>query len=211
MKVWAYYAKPKDVFPNAEDVKDTESHYGKDAMILYAVTPSKSDAKIFRSMRNMNIFQETVLDLTDIEWEHLIGDNRDCMLEKHKLWTGTHPKDTSCPAELCEVDVLLTFMEYTDIENGSDLSSIVFTRFMSGHISPLGILQVPILKSLYKLHYWDLLNFVREWDVTHNTELIPWTSMDDHLYELSYESSYSLHVDELEYFVHNYSHTLSIS
>ena len=210
MKAWLYYAKPRDVFPNASNVKETEEVYGENTDILYAMTAVKKDAKVFKSMRNMNIFHETIIDVTEDEWGILLKDNRECLLEYHKLRTAYYPPDKSSPMDLRYVQVLLTFMEHADIDDNTDLSVLVFNNFLN-FMSPIGILRTTLLKKLFKLHYWDTILLTADNDMSIVTDLCPVTNIDDHMLELSHDTTHTLHTDQLEYFIHNYAHTLVMS
>ena len=207
MKVWMYYARPSEVFPVANDVRDVVDMYGDDVCILYAFTNFKQDAKLFRGMRNMDIFKEVVVDLTEKEWDVLIGENRDSFLEHHMLRTRILPKDKSYPAELKRVSMLLTFMEYADINDNADIDTVIINGF-SHTSSPIGVLKIPLLKELFKLCYWDILKIILESELEVSDELCRFTTLDEQLIEMLHNYSHAMAIDELEYFIQNYGHTL---
>lgn len=209
MKVWAFYARPSDVFPNAEDVKETEKNYGANTNILYAMTNDKAYAKSFRSMRNMDIFRETVVDISANEWELLLGENRDCLLEDHKLRTRYREKESASPDQLEYVSIVLTFMEHTDIEDNSDIDAIVINGLLD-LITPIGILEDSLLGALFELHYWDILQVILQSDLEISTDLCNWTHVDEQVMEMGHDMFRTLSIDQLEYFVRHYGHTMAV-
>lgn len=208
MKVWTFYARPSDVFLNTNDVTEMTSVYGEDTDILYAMTRNKEDAKTFKRVRNMDIFREVVLDLTDSEWEILAHDNRDCYLEYKKVLTRQQPEDKSYPEECTAVKILMTLAESIDIDDNTYVENIIFTNFAE-YLSPVGILCIPLLKKLFKLHYWDMINIAKSEDYDIDISMCPVTELDNQMIELRNEFNYTIEVDELEYFIDHYGHTLA--
>lgn len=210
MKVWTYYAPPSKIFPYDEDVASTSKEYGDEAEILYAITPNKKHAKVFKSMRNMNIFHEIELDLDDGEWDILLGENRDCYLEYHKIFTRNPIDDKSYPEEYVPIDILLTFSEAVDIEDNADVDGIV-AQSIEDRLPPLGILNVSVLEKLFKLCYWDILNIEISYSGrTVTSDAFPLTSTDRHLLTMVSDIPHSIKIDELEYFITCYGHTLAV-
>lgn len=209
MKVWAYYAHPSKVFLENDDIKFAASQYGSDTKVLYAMTPVKKYAKEFKRVRNMDIFHETILDLTEEEWDIMLSNNRDCYLESKSITTRKSVGDKSYPDEVAKVTMLLTFMESVDIDDNADIESITING-CADSMSPVGVLCVPLLKALFKLHYWDSLRLALSADYTVSTDLCPWVDIDEKLLEIVDEMHRSAEIDQLEYFIQNYGHTLAI-
>lgn len=207
MKVWMYYADPSDIFVNTDDVVELKKAYNDRTQILYALTNNKRDARMFRATRNMYIFTENVIDLTDEEWEILIKDNRDCVLEWHKVITRKTCNDIS---HYGEVSILLTFMESIDIDDNATTENIILSEF-SGDASPVSILNNYMLKELFKLYYWDILSIILDAECDIPTDLCPCTAMDDAILNMAHNYRHRewAHVDQLEYFIRHYGHTLA--
>ena len=60
---------------------------------VYAYTLNKAYAKQFRKQRNMDLFREEVISITEMEFSMFSNSHRDYQMEKDFLYDGTHTID----------------------------------------------------------------------------------------------------------------------
>lgn len=91
MKLYVFYLISSEDIINTTEYPAVSSEYitisDSRSYVLYAYTPEKRVRNEFRSIRDMNIFYEKIIDITRKDFEEFCDNNGDFLLEYHVLKT----------------------------------------------------------------------------------------------------------------------------
>lgn len=142
MKIYTFLKKPD------KEIIDDNSIDLSIKYPLYAITPVKDDAKVFRKSRDMNKFIERVIDVDDDGYDHYLLIHRSQILNRY--WLESFKDKNTNNQTPYWINILMTENELNFTMETTDTGSIL--NHISNYI-PIDIFDGKSKKSLYTLRY----------------------------------------------------------
>lgn len=165
MKIYTFLKKPDQDMLH-DDTIDLTVKYA-----LYAITPVKDDAKVFKKSRNMDQFISRDIDVDDDEYDHYLLRNRGKILGRY--WIQSYKDKNTDNQTPYWINVLMTENELNFTMETTDSGSVL--NRITNYI-PIDIFDGKAKKSLYSLRYHKAMHSALSMIASSKLDFMP---MDD--------------------------------